>query len=137
METDCIFCKIIAGEMPAQKIYENDQVLAFLDIRPTNPGHTLIVPKNHAANYLESPLADVVAVLEAARKIAPAALKAVGAEAVNTSFNTGRAAGQIIFHTHLHLIPRFATDGYKQWTREGDEHVDLAAMAEKIKEQLI
>lgn len=137
MENDCIFCKIIAGEMPAQKVYEDDQVLAFLDIRPTNPGHTLIVPKNHAANYFESTAEDVAAVMATARKIGPAVMKAVGAEAINTSFNTGRAAGQIIFHTHLHLIPRFATDGYRQWSREGDEHVDLAAMAAKIKEQLV
>lgn len=130
--SDCIFCKIIAGEIPSHKIHEDDTLLAFLDIHPVNPGHTLIITKAHHANFLETPKELVSAITELGQRLAPAILKTVGADAFNFSTNNGRAAGQLIGHTHFHLIPRFPTDGHKMWHGK-DEHQDFAAVAEKIR----
>lgn len=133
---DCIFCKVIAGELPCQKVYEDDHVLAFLDIRPINPGHTLLVPKQHAANLLETSLEDAQRLMEVAKKIAPGILKTVGTESFNLAVNNGRSSGQVVFHTHMHIMPRFPADGYAAWQRQDDKHDDLASMAEKIRLQL-
>jgi len=133
--TDCLFCKIIAGEIPSHNIYEDDRVIVFLDIRPINPGHALIVPKSHAADLRESSVGDVCYAMEIVKKLAPAILKTVGADAFNFSANTGAAAGQAVFHTHFHVMPRFDGDGYKPWTREGAAD-DLASVAERIRANL-
>jgi histidine triad (HIT) family protein len=133
---DCIFCKIIKGEIPSQKVYEDDDIIAFLDIRPINPGHTLVVPKTHAANILETSEEDAQKLVAAVKKIAPAILKAVGTESFNLSSNNGRASGQVVFHTHWHIMPRFPADGYEPWSRDDDKHDDLASMAEKIRANL-
>ncbi len=136
MNPECIFCKIIDGSIPSQKIYETKDVLVFLDIRPLNPGHCLLIPKHHADNILETSEQDVIALMSVVKKIMPVLLKTVGADAFNLSSNCGRAAGQIVFHTHVHLIPRLPADGYKHWQREDDLHDDLQAMAEKIRRAL-
>lgn len=132
---DCIFCKIITGQMPAHKIYEDDQAFAFLDIHPVNPGHALVIPKNHADNFLKSSEDDMCHLVKVAQKIAPAILKAVGAESFNIGFNVGRGAGQVIFHTHMHIMPRFPADGHELW-QGSDEPQDFAAIADQIKNQL-
>ncbi|MBU0646224.1 HIT family protein [Patescibacteria group bacterium] len=132
---DCIFCKIIAGQMPAHKIYEDDLAFAFLDIRPINPGHTLVIPKAHQENFLKSSEADMCHLIKVAQKIAPGILKAVGAESFNLGFNVGRGAGQVIFHTHLHIMPRFPADGHEIW-QGSDEHPDFQAIADQIKQRL-
>lgn len=132
---DCIFCKIIAGAIPAEKVYEDEHVLAFLDIKPINPGHTLVIPKRHAECLLGTTESEARAVMDAVKKIAPGILRAVGANAFNLSNNCGKAAGQIVLHTHFHLMPRFEGDGYKPWARE-DGGKDLAAVAEKIRKEL-
>jgi histidine triad (HIT) family protein len=133
---DCIFCKIIAGEIPSHKVYEDDRVLAFLDIRPLNPGHTLVVPKSHADTWLANGDEDAMATASVARKIAPAILRAVGADACNVTSNIGKAAGQVVFHTHFHIIPRHENDGYKSWHRIVDETSDPAVVAERIRVSL-
>ena len=135
MPPDCIFCKIIAGELPSYKIHEDDRVLAFLDIHPVNAGHALVIPKVHTSNVCDSDDTDATAVLSVARRLAPAIQQSVGAQGCNLTFNCGAAAGQIIFHTHLHVIPRFENDGHKSWHSRG-EAGDLAATAEKIKTSL-
>ena len=122
--------------MPSQKIYEDEKVLAFLDIRPLNPGHALIIPKAHSGNMLESDEETMLHVMRVARKLGPIIKQAVGADALNFTTNIGRAAGQIVFHTHFHIIPRFSTDGYAPWTREDDGHDDLEEVAEKIRKEL-
>lgn len=112
---DCVFCKIIAGQVPAEKVYENDKIVAFLDIAPVNPGHALVVPREHHADLLETP-GDVLAdMLVKTKKIAAAAMRAVNADGFNIGINTKPAAGQAVFHTHLHIIPRFTGDGLKHW----------------------
>ena len=136
MSDDCLFCKIIAGQLPSKKVFEDDKTVAFLDIHPVNPGHTLIVPKAHADTFLQSAPEDMQAVMATAKRLAPAILKSVGADACNVTTNCGRASGQIIFHTHFHVIPRFATDGYKAWQRAGDVHEDLTSLADKIRAAL-
>ena len=103
-----IFAKIIRGELPCHKVYEDDKVLAFLDIMPRAPGHTLVLPKAPARNILDIEPADLVAVALAAQKIAKTAVKVFGADGVTVQqFNEG-AGGQVVFHLHLHIIPRRA-----------------------------
>ncbi|OGL92833.1 hypothetical protein A2239_02695 [Candidatus Uhrbacteria bacterium RIFOXYA2_FULL_40_9] len=133
---DCIFCKVIKGEMPSYKVYEDDYVFAFLDIHPINPGHTILVPKTHTTDMREMDGEIAQHLMSVAQKIAPIIAKQVGTEAFNFTSNIGRAAGQVIFHTHFHIIPRFSTDGYEHWHRDGDVHEDLTELVEKIRESL-
>jgi histidine triad (HIT) family protein len=101
-----IFAKIIRGELPSYKVYENDKVLAFLDIMPRAPGHTLVLPKAAARNILDIEPDDLVAVALAAQKVAKAAVQVFNADGVTVQqFNEG-AGGQVVFHLHLHIIPR-------------------------------
>ena len=133
--SDCIFCKIIKGEIPSQKLYEDAQTYAFLDITPVNPGHALVVPKNHSVNILDAENKDICAITETVAKIAPKIIKAVGAGAFNLAVNNGSAAGQVVPHLHFHIIPRFPDDGRGLW---GGKHVgsdELAEVAEKIRKE--
>ena len=107
---DCIFCKIIAGEIPSFKVYEDDKVFAFADINPINTGHTLIIPKNHAENLWEIAPADLTAIHEASLNIAKAMKKALQPEGIAVLQLNGRAVNQVVMHYHLHLIPRCAGD---------------------------
>ena len=132
---DCIFCKIVSGDIPSQRVYEDADTIAFLDIRPVNVGHTLVIPKAHFANMLETPDEVLHTLTDVSKKIAPGILKAVGSDAMNWSTNNGRAAGQLVFHMHFHLIPRFPADGHKMW-QGSDDHQDFAALAKKIREEL-
>jgi histidine triad (HIT) family protein len=109
---DCIFCKIVRGELPCVKVYEDYYVLSFLDINPLTPGHTLVVPKNHHATLFEIPQEELNACCAAARKIGQAVYQAMGAAGLNLLQNNFRAAGQLIDHAHFHLIPRFRGDGF-------------------------
>lgn len=124
---DCIFCKIIAGSIPSDKVYEDAAVLAFLDIAPISRGHTLIIPKSHYPDLVSTPAAITNSMMLALRKIAPALGQVTGAPDFNVGINHGPAAGQIVMHTHFHLIPRRSNDGLRSWphgtygTGEGDQ----------------
>jgi histidine triad (HIT) family protein len=101
-----IFAKILRGELPCYKVYEDDKVLAFLDIMPRSPGHTLVLPKAPARNILDIGADDLTQVVVVAQKIAKAAIKAFSADGITIQqFNEG-AGGQVVFHLHLHIIPR-------------------------------
>ena len=103
---DCIFCKIVAGDIPAALIYEDDHVLSFLDIGPLSNGHCLVIPKRHAATVIDCPpdvLSQIAAVLG---RIAQAVVAVTGCEGYNVLCNNGRAAGQLVDHLHFHIIPR-------------------------------
>jgi histidine triad (HIT) family protein len=101
-----IFAKIIRGEMPSYKVYENDKVLAFLDIMPRSPGHTLVLPKAPARNILDIAPDDLVAVALATQRVAKAVVQVFNADGITVQqFNEG-AGGQVVFHLHLHIIPR-------------------------------
>ncbi|OGY49241.1 MAG: hypothetical protein A3D39_03025 [Candidatus Buchananbacteria bacterium RIFCSPHIGHO2_02_FULL_39_17] len=135
--SDCIFCKIVAGQIPAAKIYEDDKVLAFLDINPINPGHTLVIPKIHFSNLTQTPVEVSQNLIMVIKKISPAIMKGVGAQGFNLGLNNGSIAGQIIFHMHFHLIPRFADDGHKLWSGRQYQLGEMEKVAENIKKFLI
>lgn len=130
---ECIFCKIVKKQIPSHIIYESGRVLAFLDIAPTNPGHTLIIPKEHFSTVLETPDDVLKELIITTKNIAKAVKEGVNADGVNIGINTEKAAGQIIFHTHLHIIPRFENDGLKSWPQKAYK----PGQAENIKKEII
>lgn len=134
---DCIFCKLVKGEIPSSKVYEDEKFLAFLDISPINKGHALVIPKEHFENLIETPDELMGDLWVMVKKIAKAVKQATGADGINFGSNNGRAAGQIILHTHIHVIPRFSDDGYKMWgSGEYDNEDEKNKLANKIKEML-
>lgn len=133
---DCVFCNIVAGKLPSSMLYENERVAAFLDIQPVNPGHTLVVPKKHYAHALETPDEILSEILHIAKKLAPAIAKVTGATGFNITFNTGRDAGQVVMHTHLHTIPRNSGDGLHLWQQKPYPDGEQEKIAQKIREAL-
>jgi histidine triad (HIT) family protein len=134
--TGCIFCKIVASELPSFKVYEDDAALAFLDIRPVNPGHTLVVPKQHSTNIFDVSVESWSGVAEAVRVVAHGVEKATGADGVNVNMNNREHAGQIVDHLHVHVIPRFKGDGFKLWPQTPYKEGEAVKMQEKIKAQI-
>ena len=133
---DCIFCKIVRGELPSYKVYGDDSVLAFLDIHPINPGHVLVIPKQHAMNIFDISAESWVHVQEVARKIAIALEQATSADGVNIMMNNREHAGQVVDHAHVHLIPRFKNDGLKLWPHKEYKEGEANETAEKIRKAL-
>ena len=114
MDPDCIFCKIVAGDLPCYKLYEDELVLAFLDIGPLTPGHCLIIPKKHYArldDIGQEDAATLAAIAQLAPKLARAAMAATGTTDWNLLQNNGAVAGQVVGHVHFHVIPRSEADG--------------------------
>ena len=109
--TDCVFCKIIRGEIPCQRIFDNQYVLAFLDINPLSQGHTVVIPKHHAERLDDLPEEWSVELARSFGPITRAVTGAIGAEAYNLLQNNGSLAGQVVPHVHFHIIPRRADDG--------------------------
>ena len=105
---ECLFCKIVLGEVPSEKVFENDDFLAFKDINPKSKGHTLIIPKKHIKDFLELGSSLYKGYLEVAKKVAEKLVKENNAQGFNLVINNGLAAGQIVFHLHMHIIPRYA-----------------------------
>ena len=127
-----IFAKILRGELPCYKVYEDDKVLAFLDIMPRAPGHTLVLPKAPARNLLDVEPGDLAAVSQAAQKIAKAAMTAFSADGITIQqFNEG-AGGQVVFHLHIHVIPRAAGVAMKPPASEKEKPEVLAQHAQKL-----
>jgi len=114
---DCIFCKIIAGEVPARKIYEDEHVFAFLDIADDVDGHTLIVPKKHFVNILDCDAETLANVMNAVKLISSHYVNNCGCEGVNILNASGAAAQQTVFHLHFHIIPRRGDDGLNTWPK--------------------
>lgn len=110
---DCIFCKILSGELEVSMIYQDDCCTAFLDHQPVNPGHTLVVPNRHASNLAELDEEDGARMFRVAQRLAAALRKSgVKCEGVNLKLADGEVAGQEVFHAHLHVIPRYVGDGF-------------------------
>jgi len=107
----CPFCEIAKGAIPAKKVYEDENTIAFLDINPRNPGHTLVVPKKHFATILDIPVEDAGELFKAVKKIAVAVQSGMKAQGVSISQSNGSAAGQLVPHMHFHVIPRFLSEG--------------------------
>jgi len=117
MSDDCIFCRIVAGELPATRVYEDDDTLAFMDIGPVVKGHTLVVPKQHFDPITNTPPAVLQKLIVVVQKIARAQVAGLGATGINVTQANGRLAGQVVPHIHFHCIPRFESDGHHwNWT---------------------
>jgi histidine triad (HIT) family protein len=109
-QTDCIFCKIIAGRIPCYKVYENQSVLAFLDIGPVSDGHTLVLPKGHYERLDQCPAQILAGIMDAIGPIAKSITAATNTTAYNVLCNNGSQAGQVVKHLHFHIIPRREND---------------------------
>lgn len=133
---ETIFAKIIRREVPADIIYEDDDTLAFLDIAPNNYGHTLVIPKVPSRNLFEISEESWLAVMKTVRTLAPVIKEAVGASGINIAMNNERAANQEVFHSHVHIIPRFEGDGVLSFTTKQYQEGEAAEVAEKIRSHL-
>lgn len=136
MTEDCLFCKIVSGEIPSYRVYENEAVYAFLDINPASEGHTLVAPKKHFNSFTDLGAEDIAALFEAAKKVTLALEKAFSANGMNIGVNNGEVAGQEVPHVHVHVIPRKKGDGGRGiksivWTEP--DTANLEGMAKKIR----
>lgn len=134
---ECIFCKIIAGEIPSSTVYEDEDFKAIMDIAPAAKGHVIMLAKKHAANLFD--LEDSVAskALITARRIAKAMKEELGCDGINILQNNGEAAGQTVFHFHIHVIPRFNDDQvYVPWTHTSYEEGEAAALAARLSSKI-
>jgi len=135
---DCIFCKIIKGELPSSKIYEDNELLAFMDVQPVNKGHVLIIPKKHKALMAELDDKILGNVIALANKINQAIRESdIKSEGINLFLADGEAAGQEVFHVHLHIIPRFQKDGFgfifPEEYKDKPQREELDEISQKIK----
>ena len=133
VKDDCIFCKIAAGEIPSKTIYEDEKYRVILDLGPATRGHALILPKNHYANIFELPEEDAKEVICLAKKMATIMKDKLGCDGFNLVQNNGEAAGQTVFHFHMHLIPRYENDGQEIGWKPGSPSQDEL---EEIKKQI-
>lgn len=133
----CIFCKIIAGEIPSTRIYEDATTIAFMDINPGTRGHALVIPKAHAVDIHDVP-ADLLAdMARTAQRVAQAAKAQLGCAGVNLVQSSGAAAFQSVFHIHIHVIPRYDGDGVRlPWTPTPGNKEDIAKTADKLRASL-
>jgi histidine triad (HIT) family protein len=110
---NCVFCKIVKGEIPATKLYEDEIALSFLDINPASKGHSLVIPKKHYPTMLDIPEMELAEIIKTVQRIGAAAMKATKADGFNIIQNNKEAAGQVVHHLHFHVVPRFKNDGLK------------------------
>lgn len=133
-DPNCIFCKIIAGQVPCQKVFENEHVLAFLDINPLADGHTVVVPRHHADSLGTLPPDWAAELGRTLGRIATTVVGAVGATGYNVLQNNGRIAGQIVPHVHFHIVPRREGDGLGyRWQTKSASAEDLTRVADQIR----
>jgi len=135
MSSECIFCKIVAGELPASRVYEDEHTLAFMDIGPVMKGHVLVIPKSHFDPITATPDETLASLISTVRKVAGAVMRRLEADGVTITQANGAAAGQVVPHVHFHVIPRFDTDtvprGWKPGNYESTD--EMNAYAEKIR----
>ena len=135
MKTEkCLFCKIAKGEIPCEKIWENGEILAFLDISPTTDGHTLIIPKKHYENIFDIPEEILKECFAETKKISLLLKNKLGAEGINLINNNDRTGQQEIFHYHIHVIPRYSGDKFKIISENKTKNKELKKTADKIRE---
>ena len=132
-DPDCLFCKIVAGEIPATRIHEDERTVAFMDINPATRGHVLVVPREHSRDLLAIDPEDLDAVVRSAQKVASTMPDRLGADGVNLLNSCGRAAWQTVFHFHVHVIPRYAADPLRlPWTPEPGDRDEIAEAARAL-----
>jgi histidine triad (HIT) family protein len=132
----CIFCKLATNEISSAKVYEDDEFIAFLDIKPISLGHTLVIPKQHYENLESVPFEVAGKFFQIVQKVAKAVARATGVEGFNLGINNGKVAGQVIFHVHMHIMPRRADDGLKLWPECELAAGEIESIALKIKQTL-
>jgi len=133
---DCIFCKIIAGDIPAHVVYEDDRVIAFFDILPISHGHTIIAPKKHVADLENLDDKDLCAMSMAVKKIGKAAMEGLDVKGYSVFLDNKSAANQHVPHAHFHLVPRAEGDGLERWPQSGYGEGEAEHCLNKIKEKL-
>ena len=132
-DPDCLFCKIVAGEIPATRVAEDDRTITIMDINPATRGHVLVIPREHAKDLLEIDPEDLAAVAKAAQRLAATMPDRLGADGVNLLNSCGRAAWQTVFHFHMHVIPRYDADPLRlPWMPEPGDRDDIAASARDL-----
>jgi histidine triad (HIT) family protein len=135
--TDCIFCKLVAGQIPSTRVYEDEHTLAFMDIGQVNPGHVLVAVKKHASNLYELDEPQAAAIAQACRKIARVLKEKFNPPGLSVYQANGKAAGQTVFHYHVHLLPRHAGDGMELvWPVKNPPREQLEEYAAKIRSGL-
>lgn len=130
---NCIFCKIISGEIPSYKIYEDEFVFAFLDIAGDVYGHTLVIPKKHCTNVLDCDKETLAHVISAVQKISQHFVEHCGFDGVNIMNASGKSAEQSVFHLHFHIIPRKTGDGISAWPFHDKFDMNMGEICEKLK----
>jgi histidine triad (HIT) family protein len=133
-DPDCLFCKIVAGEIPSTRIDEDERTIAFMDINPGTRGHALVVPRNHARDLHDIDAQDLAAVTRAGQRLAARQRDVLCADGVNLLNACGAAAWQTVFHFHLHVVPRYADDGLTlPWVPTPGDPDDIAAAGEELR----
>jgi histidine triad (HIT) family protein len=133
-DPDCVFCKIVAGELPATIVDEDERTIAFMDIAPATRGHVLVIPRSHHVDLLDVPSEDLAAVALAAKRLAGRAKERLGAAGVNLLNSCGAAAWQTVFHFHVHVIPRYDGDPLRlPWVPGPGDPAEITAAAQEIK----
>jgi histidine triad (HIT) family protein len=133
-DPDCIFCKIVTGELPSHRVDEDEHTVAFMDINPGNRGHALVIPRRHAVDLLAIDPEDLSATARAAQRLAKRAVPALGADGVNLINACGAAAGQTVFHFHIHVLPRYVGDPLRlPWESVPGDMDEIAAAAELLR----
>jgi histidine triad (HIT) family protein len=140
MSSDCIFCKIVRGEIPSHKVFDDAHTFAFLDIRPLARGHTLVIPKNHFGKLEDMPVEQAANLMRAVRSVTPAVSGAVGAPATTIAMNNGKEGGQEVPHVHVHVVPRWEKDGFGPIhalfrNKKPAPAEDLGALAEQVRQK--
>lgn len=137
MTQDCIFCKIIAGDIPCFKLYEDDATIAFMDINPVHPGHALVVPREHAEDVFSISEEAIAAAARTARKVAGAVRREIDPDGMNLLQCNGKAAAQSVLHFHIHVLPRREGDGTPlNWPLKSGNMDEIGALAAAIRAQL-
>ncbi len=134
-DNDCIFCRIVAGELPATVIAEDERTIALMDIQPANRGHALVIPRAHARDLLSIGGADLAACTAMAQQIAGRVIDRLGADGVNLLNSCGADAWQTVFHFHIHVIPRYKGDPLRlPWTPGPGDMADVAAAGAQLRD---
>ncbi len=130
--SECLFCKIVKGELPSSKIYEDEDTLAFLDLFPVNKGHSLVISKEHYETIFDVPAESLAKISSVMKNVADAVKKGVNADGISIAQSNGKDAGQVISHIHFHIMPRFKDDGLKLWPQGKYEEGEMDKFKEDI-----
>ena len=133
MKNDCIFCAIAEGEIPSFKVYEDELVLAYLDINPFSKGHTLVIPKKHSAGLLDTDDETLAIIIARVKKVASHLKEKLGCDGFNIVQNNGEAAGQTVRHVHFHIVPRWNGDDASSFVSQKGDMEALKALAEDVR----